>query len=247
MDHPIEVVSIHQPTFFPWLGYFSKIRQADCFVFLDRVQNIKTGGSWVNRVKLLQGGQPKWFTCPIVRSHGVSQDVGQIEADPAQDWRKKLLKTLEINYGRAPHFNETMPMLAELIQWSTTHLASYNEQFIEKIARKLGLSCPLVRQAELEDPVLDFKGSERLARICRQLGGKIYLAGGGADGYEDPEAYRQLGIELRKSRFMLPPYSQFGQTCFVPGLSILDTLLNLGFAQTSELLERASAEQGSEE
>jgi hypothetical protein len=236
MDRPIEIVSIHQPTFFPWLGYFSKIRQADCFVFLDQVQNIKTGGSWVNRVKLLQGGQPKWFTCPLVRSHGAPQDVNQIEIDPSQDWRRKLLKTLEINYGRALHFNTVMPMLVELINQPGTLLASYNEQCIERIARELGLTCPLVRQAGLVDPVRDYKGSERLARICQQLGGRVYLAGGGADSYENVEVYQRVGIALRVSRFVQRPYLQVGQVNFVPGLSVLDALLNLGFERTAELL-----------
>jgi hypothetical protein len=32
-----KIIAIHQPNFFPWLGYFSKIKQADAFVFLDNV------------------------------------------------------------------------------------------------------------------------------------------------------------------------------------------------------------------
>ena len=35
-----KIVAIHQPNFFPWLGFFDKIRRADVFVFLDDVSYI---------------------------------------------------------------------------------------------------------------------------------------------------------------------------------------------------------------
>jgi len=32
------IVSIHQPNYLPWLGYFDKIKSSDCFVIFDDVQ-----------------------------------------------------------------------------------------------------------------------------------------------------------------------------------------------------------------
>jgi len=230
-------VSIHQPTFFPWLGFFRKLALSEVFVFLDAVPFPRTDrGTWSNRVKLIQGGQPRWFTCPIVHSHGPQKDVNQIEIDPSQDWRRKLVRTLEVNYGRATCFDRVMPVVIDLIHQPEPILAQYNELCIVRIARQFGLSCQLVRQSELADPVRDLKGSERLARICQQLDGKVYLSGDGADGYEQIEAYHRLGIELRPSGFVQRPYPQVGQTSFVPGLSVLDALLNVGFEKTAELL-----------
>ena len=32
------IVSIHQPNYLPWLGYFDKIKRSDLFVIFDDVQ-----------------------------------------------------------------------------------------------------------------------------------------------------------------------------------------------------------------
>ncbi len=68
------VVAIHQPNFLPWLGYFDKVAKSDVFVFLDSVQAPKTGGSWLNRVRLAMNGEARWVTAPIDRTfHGVKR------------------------------------------------------------------------------------------------------------------------------------------------------------------------------
>ena len=232
-----KIVTIHQPNFFPWLGFFRKLAISDVFVFLDAVPFPRTDrGTWINRVMLIQGGTAKWFTCPIIRGHGIQMDINQIEIDPSQNWRRRLVKTLEVNYSRAPYYKMVMPMLIGLINHPEPLLATYNELCVRQIARELGLSCQFERQSALADPVRNLKGSERLARICQQLGGKVYLAGDGADGYEEIAVYQRLCIELRKSGFVPRSYSQVGQADFVPRLSVVDALLNLGFENTAELL-----------
>ncbi len=43
-------ISIIQPTYLPWSGYFSMIKNADIFVFLDDVQFDKR--SWQQRKRI---------------------------------------------------------------------------------------------------------------------------------------------------------------------------------------------------
>ena len=45
------IISIHQPAYLPWLGYFDKINKSDLFVFLDTVQFQKN--SFQNRNMIL--------------------------------------------------------------------------------------------------------------------------------------------------------------------------------------------------
>ena len=99
--------AIHQPNFFPWLGYFNKIARADVFIVLDNVQHTKTGSNWSNRVKLFISAEPRWVTAPISRpAHGTIA-LNQVEWANLP-WREKLLKTLATNYQVAPFYDEAI-------------------------------------------------------------------------------------------------------------------------------------------
>ena len=56
-------VSILQPSYVPWRGYFDQIRRVDLFIFYDDVQYDKRGWRNRNRIKTAQG--VRWLTAPI--------------------------------------------------------------------------------------------------------------------------------------------------------------------------------------
>ncbi|HMT10176.1 MAG TPA: WbqC family protein, partial [Ignavibacteria bacterium] len=89
----MKIAAIHQPSFFPWLGFFNKIVRSDVFVILDNVQFPKTGGYWANRVKLVVGGKGEWVTMPINRSYSGTKNINEIEIDKSRSWNQKMLKS----------------------------------------------------------------------------------------------------------------------------------------------------------
>ena len=48
------IVAIHQPNFFPWLGYFNKMIMCDTFVVLDHVEAMWRS-TWLTRNRVLTG------------------------------------------------------------------------------------------------------------------------------------------------------------------------------------------------
>ena len=230
----MNLVAIHQPNFLPWLGYFDKIRQADVFVVLDNAQYSR--GSWTNRVKLLVSGAPAWVTVPVVRAHDGFKTIAETQVDDHGPWRDKVLKTIALNYGRAPHFDTIFPWLSELIQSSITAIGAYNLHAIRAITEAIHIDAEKLRLAS--GLAADGRATTLLASLVRAAGGDTYLAGGGASGYQDDAAFTEAGLGVRYQTFRHPTYSQFNSTEFVAGLSVVDALMNCGFDGTADLLDR---------
>lgn len=231
MEKP-RVCAVHQPNFFPWLGYFDKIARADVFVFLDDAQHPATGSNWSNRVQLLVGGEPRWATAPIARPAHGTQTVAQVRWAPGP-WREKLLKTLELNYRRAPHYGETMELLGPLVRAPEPSLALYNMHAVRVLAHALGCATEFRIASEFG---LESSGTERLVELTRAAGCSTYLAGGGSAGYQQDELFAMAGLQLEYQLFHHPEYPQRGSGTFRPGLSLIDALMHCGLEWTRRLI-----------
>jgi hypothetical protein len=220
----VSVVAIHQPTFFPWLGYFDKIARSDVFVFLDSVQASKTGGSWLNRVRLAVNGEARWVTAPIDRSYHGVRLVKEIEFG-STPWRDQVTKTLTSAYGRAAHYGETMQLIEPLILNPDNNLARFNHAAVMAIVSALKLD---LRRFVMSSTLgLEGQNNDLLAAITRAVGGDTYLCGGGASEYFDEPPFADAGIEVRYQNFQHPQYGQpSGQ--MIAGLSVIDALMHCG-------------------
>jgi len=228
------VVAIHQPNFFPWLGYFDKLARADVFVVLDDAQFPKTGGTWTNRVSVRVNGAALRVTAPVRRpAHGVAM-IKDIEVDDTKGWRANLAKTLAQAYARAPAYREVWPVIEPLIHHPAASIGAFNLQAIRALCGVLGLDPgKLVESSTLG---VTSTATARLIELVAAVGGGAYLCGGGSAGYQEDDKFDAAGLALHYQAFAHPTYPQHGGGAFVPGLSILDALFELGPAGTRALL-----------
>ncbi len=229
-----KVVAIHQPTFFPWLGYFNKIARCDQFVVLDNVQFPKKGGTWANRVKLLINGQPGWVTMPVERSYHGMRSYAEMRIDNDAPWRDKLLKTIRVNYNQYRYFDEVFPAVEDLIRNPNTRLTDYNLSAILSLGKRLGIDTSRIVLAS----TLRAEGAstDLLVSLVKAVDGTAYLCGGGAAEYQEDEKFATAGLNLIYQNFQHPVYEQTSAEDFVPGLSVIDALMNCGFQRTGELI-----------
>lgn len=223
----MRIVAIHQPNFFPWLGYFHKIHLADVFIFLDDVQFPKSGaGVWTNRVKTQVNGEGRWLTAPVDRGFQGTRNINQMFFSNKEDWREKMLKTLYSSYKRAPYFDETYSLIQPLIKFPQDNISDYNIHAINALNLILGYSAKsLIRSSDF---LTEYSSTERLIDLTKAVGGDAYLSGGGAGGYQKDEVFENSGVSLIYQDFLHPVYPQFTGNDFIPSLSIIDALMNLG-------------------
>lgn len=227
------LVAIHQPNFFPWLGYFDKIRRVDVFILLDDVQFPKTGSGYCNRVQIASNGAAQWLTAPVARAYHGFRTIQEMRFAPSS-WRADLVNRLRATYKRTPYFDVVGPALEPLLTNDEDSVADYNAGNLLELASWLGLEHKkIVRSSELNVP---FTGTERLIALTLAAGGSAYLSGGGAHGYQDQEMFKRSSVQLRFQDFVHPTYEQFGAAAFLPGLSIIDALVNCGPAAVTDWL-----------
>lgn len=222
-DSPI--VAIHQPNYLPWLGYFYKMWESDLFVFLDSVQ-FPRGQSFANRNRIKVHNGTTWLTIPVSTSAGTEGKVSYNEVQFANDkWRRKHLKTLQMNYKRADYYDDIFPMMEEEIE-RNENFVGLNIGLIQTFAEYLDIQTETVRLSDL----LDTYGekTQLIIDICGAIGAREYLSGtGGGKEYNDEQLLNKHGISLKYSQFKHPEYPQLWDG-FEPNLSIIDLLFNCG-------------------
>lgn len=229
------IVSIHQPHFFPWLGYFNKVLNSDVFVWLDSVQYRKNYFQNRTRIKC-SDSRLQWLTVPVHAPLGTPISRVLI-ADPR--WRIKFEKTIKQCYGKAPYFAAAWPKLMSAISCAPTNLEALNSLTFTAVMQLLGGKQPrLVRDEELA--IISRDPTGRLVEICQRLEATHYIAGKGGRNYLRIEEFREKNIEVIWQHFDVTrvTYPQRSDS-FVAGLSVLDCLFNVGPAETQRLVLNA--------
>ena len=219
------VVTIHQPQYLPWLGYFDKISRVDVFVMLDNVQFKKNEWQNRNRICTAQGWQ--WVTVPVLHDFGTK--INAIKIDNKRPWRDHHLKALELNYGKAPYFDLYFSRFQEILNQEWENLGDLNIHSIRVLMELLGIKTKVVLASQYE--ATEHKVL-RLVDLCRHLKATAYLSGEGGEKYLEEEHFEANDIDIITQKYEHPVYKQVWQNRnegkFISHMSVVDLLFNCG-------------------
>lgn len=233
-------LSVMQPYFLPYLGYWQLIASTDTFIIYDDVNFMK--GGWINRNRYLYHGEAKYFNINMAgaSSNKKINEVGLLKSDRYHPG-KKLLSTLQMAYQKAPMYREVLPLLEEIILYEEENLARFLEHSIRTVCRHLEIPTRILVSSGIQgkDPTLSRE--QKLMELCRLTGSDTYINAIGGKELYTKEAFNAAGLKLFFIRMNPVTYPQFGQP-FVPGLSIVDVLMFNPKEKVQEMLTEYTLE-----
>lgn len=218
------VVSIHQPAYLPWLGYFHRIAISDLHVVLDHVQFEKN--SFTNRNKIPTGRGWAWVTVPV-RTKGRFGDLAirTLEIETTTNWRRKHWEAIRHTYTGAPFFAEHARFFEDAYRREWRYLADLCAHVTRYLLEQFDIRTKTLRSSELN---AGGAKDDLVLNICRQLGATRYLSGPLGRRYLDEDKFRAAGIVVGYHDYQHPRYPQCGGSGFEAGMAAIDLLFNRG-------------------
>jgi len=225
-------IAIMQPYFFPYIGYWQLIHAVDCFVIYDDVNYIK--GGWINRNRILINNIPTYITIPLHQSSPY-KSICNTFLQPSFVWRNKLLKMIENTYRKSPYFAEIYPIVEKIIHYETDNLSDFLAYELQTLAVFMGIKTEFVLTSRHYKN--DFlSGQNRVIDICKRENASVYINAIGGQKLYDSKTFSEAGINLNFIEMYPLPYKQKSNE-FIPYLSIIDTLMEVGSIGIKEHLE----------
>ncbi len=224
------VLTIHQPSFFPWLGLLDKIAKSTDFMFLTTVPASK--GSYQYRNQLLCNGKKHWITIPVALRLG--ELLCNLEVKESNNWKRSHLDKITNYYRRTPAFEEVFYDIEQIYaKCDETKVIDLIKDTMTYCLRVLGIE--VILHDSRDGEYFGQKG-ELILDINKKLSSGVYLSGRGGE-YIRPmlKEFAKFDIKVEFQEFNHPIYRQLGSNSFVPGLSSLDLFFNVGKTEARKI------------
>ena len=228
-----KTLSLMQPTYFPWLGYFNLIKQSDIFVLYDTVQLTKR--SWQVRNKIKSNSKELYLTIPICKTnHRDNLLINQAEINYNVNWVEKHLNNIKHSYSKTPHFEEIYPYIEKILITKPKYLIDITINLIIDITKLLDIKTKIIISNDID---YEGKKDEALISICKKLNVNNYLSVKGSQNYilKGENLFTKNNINLIWHEYNHPKYTQVKGN-FIPYLGIIDALFNIGIEKTKKLI-----------
>lgn len=224
-------LGIMQPYFFPYIGYWQLLAAVDKYVIYDDVNFIK--GGWINRNRILNQGQIQYIN---VQMKGASSFklINEIEVQQNKIIKEKNKKRIFDAYHNAKFFEESYPIICDILECEEGNLAEFLINQIKKLVSYIGINTDIVISSEIKKDN-SLKGQDKVINICCNLGATTYLNAIGGYKLYSMKDFRKSGIELRFLETNDIRYSQLSNE-FQPNLSIIDVMMNNSLETIKKML-----------
>ena len=216
-------IAISQPTYLPWQGYFALIDYVDEFIFLEKIQFNKR--SWQQRNKIIYNNEEIFLTMPVKSKGKFTQNICDVEIDSFEKNKKKHINLIKNSYSKCKYFDQYFDSLEKIFNQDHTKIADLNKELIIQICKNLDIHTKISTDKFLN---LSSQKDVYLKDICLIKKCTNYISTLGSKDYFNESLYFiDTKIKIDYFDFKNNNYIQNSKS-FVPKLSIIDLLFNLG-------------------
>lgn len=217
------ILSVNQPYFSPFPGFFYKAHLSEIFVILDGVQ-FPQGTTWVTRNRFKNDQGILLMTVPVWKKGLGRQRIDEVRICHEGRWAKKHLESLKSAYAKAPYFWDHLQFVEGMFSPSIEKIVDLNLEIIRYLLDQLHVKTKLVLLSELG---IETRGDQFLIELCQRLEASHFLAQKAAKKYLNEDLFQEAGIDLK---YFKPPSLIYPQLwgSFIPNLSTFDLLFNCG-------------------
>jgi hypothetical protein len=117
------MVTMHQPNYLPWIGFFSKVQKSDCLVIMDTFQHTKDGVIHRNKVRTNTGSG--YLTIPVKKEFSRAK-IKDVVLPSDRKWQEVHWQTIYRNYVKTGFFKEHLDFFSGLYQKKFSYLVQIN-------------------------------------------------------------------------------------------------------------------------
>jgi hypothetical protein len=215
-------VVIHQPNFFPYIGFFEQIRKADIYIAFDDVQFVENEFQNRNFIKCMDGKTA--LTLPVKKKGRFGQLIKDVEL--TDGWMSTIMNKLDACYRKSPYFKEVTGAITAILDSNARYMVDVNLPLLEKIFLMTGLNVEVLRSSSLDITFED--RIDRLIKLMKAVNAELLIAGTGAALYLDKNVFLANGYDFEIHEFKPRIYPQlYGD--FISHLSVIDYIMNAGW------------------
>ena len=217
------IVTIHQPNFLPYLGFFDKILKSDIFIIYDTAQYVK--GNFMNRNKINNNGNELYITLSVKKDSWKKLIKDVILNNNDKNYIK-IFKTLDSLYKKSPFYSKIIPIIKNTfeIYKKTNKLINGNIYFIKEVLKLFNWKGKIYYSSELH--ISSIEPTQKLIDMVKSVKGTTYLSGNSGSKYMNLNLFLQNNISLLFQNFKHPIYKNIISKEFIKNLSIIDYMFN---------------------
>lgn len=232
--------SVMQPFFLPWQGLFELILKSDCFVILDDYQYCPRSHHTRNKL-FISKDNVGFYGVNVKKHENQSIKLNEIELSEDNGWKYKILKRLDFVYRKCKYFKDYFPAIERWLLNDHMSLAQLNSAGTIMFCKILGINTEIVYSSDYsKESNSSSRRTKRIIELLEWTKADEYLCAYGSFGYMKEDNYDYEAHPVLFQNYDPKPYKQIHSKEFIPYLSILDALFNIGPVETLELIRQGT-------